>query len=438
MKTVTKYLILATLFVLLFVSQAEVFAAGTSYYVSKNGNNSTGRSWANAWNELNQIRWDLVTAGSIIYIDGGTTSMTYTTTLAIGKSGTSTYPITIRTSDETAHRGQVIIFGGRNSNLPYCGQSSYTNQSDSSMREYAITTNGYDYVRIDGRRWRGIVMTGHRVSGMKFDPNSRNITVKYVEIYNNGQARSTSSGWQSDSPGVRLAGLNITFTRAIIHDNGADAFQSLYGDNNIANFRLQESWLYNGRVHPTVNESFNYCTHTDGIQLYDGGVISGITVTETFFGPGFTQNVILGQTTTSNGSWAEVHNVTFRDVVFSRGADNGVLGYRNTESANWLLERVTIDCTGTKYNCLRINNTNHTVRYSIIYNGLIDFPDGMPSYSANCLWNTRGDDIGTERNPGFASTMTSSTSMFLMANYSVSSSSCTGSRLTSVSQLLAR
>jgi hypothetical protein len=435
MKTLTKYLILGGLFVLMFVGQvASSSAAANVFYVSKNGNNSTGSTWANAWNELNQIRWDLVQPGAVIYIDGGSTSMTYTTQLSLGKSGTATYPIIIRASDETAHRGQVIMFGGRTSNLPYCGQSSYTNQADSTMRDYAFVSNGYDYVTIDGRRWRGIVMHGFRISGIRLHPDSRNITVKYGEIYNNGSARNTSTGWVSDSPGVRLAGLNMTFNHMIIHDNGADAFQSLYGDNNISNFRLQRSWLYNGRRHPSVNESFNYCTHTDGIQLYDGGVIRGITVTESYFGPGFTQNVILGQTLNSNGSWADVQNVTFRDVVFSRGADNGAMGYRDTESSNWLLERVTIDCTGTKYNCLRLNNSNHNVRYSIVYNGLIDFPEGLANMSGNCTWNTRGLDIGRETTLSFSSA--SSSDMFFMANYTISTTNCTGSRVRSVSQLL--
>ena len=38
-------------------------------------------------------------------------------------------------------------------------------------------------------------------------------------------------------------------------DNGQDAFQSLWGDNNLANFKLEQSWLYNGRRHPKIDES---------------------------------------------------------------------------------------------------------------------------------------------------------------------------------------
>jgi hypothetical protein len=420
---------------LLLFSQSTIFAQTNVFYVSRNGNNSTGRSWANAWTELNRINWTLIQPGATIYIDGGSTSMRYDTQLVLAKSGTASAPITIRASDEAGRRGQVIFFGGRTSNLPYCGQSSYTNQADSTMRDSGILTNGFDYVTIDGRRWRGILIHGYRDSGIRLRSDSRNITVQNVEITNNGRAELSSGAWKSNAPGVRLAGQNITFRRVIIHDNGQDSFQSVDGANGISNFRLERSWLYNGRKHPSVNESWNYCTHTDGIQIYDGGVIRGITVTESYFGPGFTQNVLLGQTPTSGGSWADVQNVTFRDVVFSRGADNGVIGYRDTNPSNWLLDRVTIDCMGTKSHCLRIPNSNHNLRNSIIINGLITFPDGLSSYSGNCTRNTTGFDIGTEANLTFTSA--TSSDMFLMANYSTSTSGCTGSRYRSVSQLLA-
>jgi hypothetical protein len=443
-----KYVIFSLLLILLSVTQVlalgdEQYNEQTTtspqiFYVSRSGNNSTGLSWSTAWNELSRIRWDLVRPGAVIYIDGGATQMRYDTQLLIAKSGTSTAPITIRASDQTGHRGQVIFFGGRNSNLPYCGQSSYSNQAASTMRDYGIQSNGHDYVTIDGRRWRGMVIHGYRVNGIRLHQDSRNITFKNLEIYNNGDALAGgwNGGWRSDHAGVRLAGLNMLFSRVIIHDNGQDSFQSLNGANNISNFRLERSWLYNGRKHPSVNESWNYCTHTDGIQIYDGGTISGMTITESYFGPGFTQNVLLGQTTTSSGSWAAVQNVTFRDVVFSRGADNGVAGYRDTNSSNWMLDRVTIDCRETKSHCLRIYNANHTVRNSIIVNGLVTFPDGLNTYSGNCIWNTEGFDLGQEVNPQFSSVST--TNMFSLDNYTHSSSvSCQGSRIRSVSQLLA-
>lgn len=45
-------------------------AAGATWFVSKNGNNSDGRSWSTAWNELDRINWSLVRPGDTVLIDG--------------------------------------------------------------------------------------------------------------------------------------------------------------------------------------------------------------------------------------------------------------------------------------------------------------------------------------------------------------------------------
>src|SRR5437762_3080102 len=68
-------------------TSSALAATGTTYYVSKNGNNADGRSWATAWNELNQINWGVVQPGDSILLDGGSSQMTYTTSLTVGKSG---------------------------------------------------------------------------------------------------------------------------------------------------------------------------------------------------------------------------------------------------------------------------------------------------------------------------------------------------------------
>lgn len=404
------------------------------FYISKNGNNADGLSWETAWDELDQIQWEFIRPGVVIYIDGGESEMRYETEMVIGSDGTESEPIRIEVSTESGHDGQVIFFGGRDIDLPYCGQKDYENLPDDAMREHGIKTNGHDYIIIDGQRWSGIQIHGFRDSGIRFDADSRNITVRYVEVYNNGSAEEDSDGWNSGSAGVRLAGENITLQRVIIHDNGQDAIQSLDGENHIHNFLLEQSWLYNGRKHPEVNESANYCTHTDGIQLYDGGEISDITITESFFGPGFTQNILFGQDRTDSGSWAAVSNVTIRDVVFSKSADNGVIGYRDTDANNWLLDHVTIDCLETKSHCIRIENSNHEIRDSIIINGKITFPDGLDSYSGNCLWNTEGNEIGDIVDPQFANV---TDDMFSLDDYTPADDSpCQGSRIGSVEQLM--
>src|SRR4249919_2511253 len=78
-------------------------SSGTTYYVSKNGNNANGQSWATAWNELANIKWSVVQPGDTILLDGGSQSMAYTTTLTVGKSGTRTAPITIERATDAGH-----------------------------------------------------------------------------------------------------------------------------------------------------------------------------------------------------------------------------------------------------------------------------------------------------------------------------------------------
>ena len=56
-----------------------------SWYVSKSGNNTDGKTWTTAWNEMNQIKWSSVQIGDTIWVAGGT----YSTALTFGKSGTS-------------------------------------------------------------------------------------------------------------------------------------------------------------------------------------------------------------------------------------------------------------------------------------------------------------------------------------------------------------
>ncbi len=429
-KIITAILLCLANFVLI---SAQTMNDTSAYYVSRNGDNTDGLTWQSAWEELDQINWDVIEAGDTIYIDGDQTRMFYETELSIEKSGEEDAPIRIQVSPEDGHNGQVVFFGGRETLLPYCGQEVYDNTGEENYREYGIRTQDNDYLIIDGNRWHGIQINGYRANGVRIDAGSEYVTIRNLEIFNNGDALQSNGTWRSDNAGLRLGGMNITLERMVIHDNGQDAIQSLSGNNNISNFRLEQSWLYNGRQHPTVNESANYCTHTDGIQVYAGGTISGISITESVIGPGFTQNVILGQTPNENGSQAVVNDVVFRDVLFTKGADNNVLGYRETDSHNWLLDRVTIHCPNTKSHCLHIQNSDHRVVDSIVVDGQITFFDDLDNFDGNCVWNTTGFSLGREVDPNFARVSDAS---FSIDDYTVDpDSACIGSRITSVQQL---
>ncbi len=255
---------------------------GKTYYISKNGNNSDGRSWSTAWNELDQIKWTNIQPGDMILLDGGSSNMVYTETLNIGKSGTQAAPITIRRTTEPGRNGKVVIFGGRSIPLPYCGQPTYLNQTV-GITQFGIDFGANSWVIIDGMSWDGVSIYGHNGAGVDFSHTSSNNTVRNVEVYDNGHAYQQRNGtWQPDNhgDGVNLSGSNLTFEQMDIHDNGDDAFEG------------------GGR-----------------------------------------------QASLPNGAGAVVNNVTIRNTLFLNKVIN-VMGYPSLKEHNWTLDHVTVFSPG--------------------------------------------------------------------------------------------
>src|SRR3989344_1634471 len=115
---ITKLLIFGILFaVFLFVGAEDAFAA--NWYVSRNGSNADGRSWTTAWNEMNRINWSSIQPGDIIYLDGGTSGLTYNTRMVSGAGGTASSPILIQRYEESGHNGRVSLAHGMEINHPY-------------------------------------------------------------------------------------------------------------------------------------------------------------------------------------------------------------------------------------------------------------------------------------------------------------------------------
>jgi hypothetical protein len=95
-------------FALLLFSLSAAKCYATTYYVSKNGSNADGLTWATAWNEMNQIKWAQVQPQDVVAIDGGTTSMTYTTTMTIPAN---VIKVGVGQSGEAGHTGNIILDG---------------------------------------------------------------------------------------------------------------------------------------------------------------------------------------------------------------------------------------------------------------------------------------------------------------------------------------
>ena len=278
----------------------------TQHYVSLSGNNADGLTLATAWNELNQINWGVIEPGDTITIEAGV----YGTTLDPTVSGTQGDPIFIRTTG-----GTVYIRGSRGTTLlPEAGTTGITAES--------ATENGVwldqSWIDIDGGDWKGIIIEGWQGRGIYYRKESSNCRLANVEIRNCGWVESkttwtgggiTYSGSAAaypNGPGVSLGGSSHRMYRVIIHDNGQDAIQSTFNDdNNLGDFKADQCWFYNARPHTIVNarpiggansEAFNYASHADLMQIYSGGIVDGIELTNCVLGPGGTHALIMGQT----------------------------------------------------------------------------------------------------------------------------------------------
>lgn len=317
-----------------------------SFYVSKEGNNADGRSWNTAWNELDHIRWEEIEPGDTIMIKGGE----YHTMIAVGKSGVSGLPITITTN------GEQVVMDGLRPAPPYCGESGYSPQKGQD----AINLEGRSFIVIDGQKWSGVVIRNY-TRGIMMRKGASNIIVRNMEIYNNGW--SIGSGWNKspDGPGVELGGSEILFERMIIHDNGQDAFQAGWG---VWNFTLRSSWLYNSREHPVQRgRSFNYCAHTDGIQIYDGGLQGPVVIENSIIGPSLTQGIIIDNN-------AEVNQVLIKNTLFVYNQNAGIVISNGGDSSNWTLQNITIvqNASSDSWN-LKMNGNGHRIRDSIFWGG---------------------------------------------------------------------
>ena len=372
--------------------------AGTIYYVSKNGNNANGLSWASAWNELDQINWSVVRPGDTIQLDGGSQRMTYTTTLAIGKSGTQTAPITIERATDAGHNGKVVLFGGRSTPLPYCGQLNYVYQA-SGVLNHGIVMNANSWVIIDGGSWDGMSIYGFNSHGVDMTSNPANDTLRNIEIYDNGSASQSGGRWrpETNGHGVYLNGSNLTFEKMDIHDNSDDEFDT--GIGSINNITIRYSWLHITREDPTVSGlPFNQCVHQDGYQIYSGGTQGRILFESDIVGPGLSEGTILGNTPNSVNSGATVNNVTIRNSLFLNKVIN-IMGYPQVQESGWVLDHDTVFTPGiglTASNgvpggsALFLQGSNNTVTNSIFYGGLVYLPDGLVGAANNCQWKMTG------------------------------------------------
>ena len=456
---------------------------GATWYVSRNGDGSSGTSWATAWSELSKINWSVVQPGDQILIDGGSTTcasnydfanhttarpglncgMLYQTAMTVGASGTAAAPITVRLAPDAGHNGTAVFFGGRSSMLPYCDQSSYT--ATGTANAAGVTIPGRTHVVIDGTHRSGIMIYGAQ-SGVDLASDSTGfITLRDLEIFDNGTYGTWSYGYRSDGEGISLAGHDITVDGSLIHDNGQDEIQDRYTgtiNNNshaaLYNITVKDSWLYVHRDHPQfTGYGFNAgsqgvasqdCTHVDGIQIWGGGLHQkNLVIDHDVFGPLIAQGVYPGDQNAASFDQVTVTNSLFVNVL-----DHSIIGDSISSDSStpgqWLIAndtayQTTSPNTGlSSHGQVDLAGSGHTIRNSIFVDGYF-WTATAPAASGNVWWG--GDPVpgGTQQNPAFASAMPSTNSpvysQLYGLNFTPSCSACSsaGSPMHSISDLLA-
>ena len=310
--------------------------------------------------ELDTVEW---MDGLTLYIEAGL----YETTLSPQANHVSIVSL-----------GQVTFFGGRTEPLPYCGQTDVIQES---TLLYGITIMYVEDISIIG----DFVVHGYGSGGIRLT-DTRDVVLDGFEIMNNG---STGPNF----PGIRVWGWtdNITLNNMDIHDNGQDAIQ--IGGGAPTNWLVTNSKLYNTRVDPN-GELWNACTHSDGVQVFGGGVSGPMTFKNVEVW-NMTQGFILGQDY-SGDNYAEVNDVTMRNVNVWNVTDNGVIGYGNVPSKNWLLDNVSVDATGALWNAIYLEGSGHRIMNSYMTGSRITLPDGLMEDINNCRWNATGYPLGNE------------------------------------------
>jgi len=162
---------------------SPIQSSAEDFYITLTGAGSrNGSTWANAWSwsDLNtSSNWasnetaGKIDAGDTVYISGGSSGVTYTSTLTCYASGESGSPITIKTGamsgSPSGHDGLVTI-----------------NSSSTS----AIYLGSKDYITIDGKDEAesiNMLLTGNTY-GIYVDGDSDHVTIRYVEADNNSHS----------------------------------------------------------------------------------------------------------------------------------------------------------------------------------------------------------------------------------------------------------
>jgi hypothetical protein len=245
------------------------------WYVRKGATGSNnGTNWTDAWNEMNQINWDSVAAGDTIWLAGGT----YTSVLAIGKSGTSENRIYVKRVLST----DTVPASAPGWNASY--DSQVIINTDQGI--YWGTTNVGSYVTVDGQVDSGIksITPGNSwdSSSVRITASNTGVTLQYIDLA--GPGGSGPYTFANDCKVLSIynaSPTNLTVRHSRLHgcvdqvmllgigDGFIFEYNRLY-DNNAANYATYHPGTVamracSGTTTYRYNEHYNWSS--EGIML---------------------------------------------------------------------------------------------------------------------------------------------------------------------------
>ena len=386
------------------------------FYVSPGGHSTTGLSWKTAWRDPTLIDWSAIPSGSRIVFDGGGSACSvapydYRSSspdpgltcgqryrpFSIGRND-----ITIERSTAPGRNGTVVIDGGRDTPLPYCGQASYSATTGSGA---GIDLKGRSGIVIDGMTRGAIVVRGAQ-NGIIMGGGGNDV-LRNIEIFDDGYAVRHSWGYSTDGNGILMGGTKNVYDRLLVHDNGQDEFHSDSAGYNESGSAVYNSWLGAMRANPRyAGEPFNDlqasghdpgCTHADAVQIFAPGItMNGMSFDYDVFGPGVNQ----GLYPSDGGTGTIFNDVSVRNSLFLDAASSNIITDKQVHGWNLSYDTLFATQGGIEIPGNGINTISHVIKY-----GGGDYGPGGSWIVSASTWY-RGDPLpgaAVHADPGFMS-----------------------------------
>ncbi len=262
---------------LLFILQYTAIA--TNWYVSTStSGNGSGDSWANK-RILSSFNWAQVQPGDVVYIDGGSSGLTYTTNLIPNKSGTASQPITITRGVDAGHNGTPTF----TTSSYRSGHFSASYQIIQYLDFTSTGGSGLEVVEIDGNyiTFQYNTVLAPRLKCIRMDSGTG------CKVLYNVLDTGTSNPSGADQMGYGLAIteviwklLTIKFYKEIqIRHSGAhkDVIQS-YGWQSTSSgglTKIHHNFMWNASATTTSNSIFELGGLGGDWEIYDNIIVYG-------------------------------------------------------------------------------------------------------------------------------------------------------------------